>query len=170
MPSQRFKATGIKCALQSEWRDTSRKLSCNTCVSLEILMKKFMCLFQIRVMLYFPGIMISNMRWSAFFFTLYRTPGFSPEIAKVSSLSMIVRFWKKIYLQVTIYQQVTRYLPFWSSDAVILQQENSIFWLSNSLWSKCQNFLASYIDKILGVWNTTWELKETQTNNYGISY
>lgn len=76
----------------------------HTCVSLEILVKKFMCLFQIRVMLYFPGIMISNIRWRAFFFTLYCTPGFSPEIVKVSSRSINVKFWKKIYLDVITYQ------------------------------------------------------------------
>lgn len=67
-------------------------------------MKKFMCLFQIRVMLYFPGIMISNIRWRAFFFTLYRTKGFSPETEKVSSRSTSVRFWNKNYVYVTTYQ------------------------------------------------------------------
>lgn len=103
--------------LSSIWMEALQgKSFCNTCVSLEILMKKFMCLFQIRVMLYFPGIMISNIRWRAFFITLYCTPGFSPEIAKVSSLSMIVRFWKKIYLEVTIYQVSVLSLLKWYSS------------------------------------------------------
>lgn len=74
-------------------------------------MKKFMCLFQIRVMLYFPGITISNIRWRAFFFTLYRTKGFSPEIEKVSSRSTSVKFWKKNYVYVTTSQVSVFFLP-----------------------------------------------------------